>query len=503
MLGSQENLLGSRADTANRNFKAFCSRARKVVGGDAPVRIILLVTALTIAVPMSAAAAVASVPANIMLSGCSSTANKLRYDCTFETDVVTRVTVQWSDGTTVRSAPPSAPGFTHHFRLVGMRAGVLVNWWAFADSAVLTPGMMATGSFVTLALTGAEQAILTIIPAAGGYRVQNVLFPADCSDATGNQMLFIADPRGEIVWYEDPASVTGGGPVVALNVTERGTILAIHNRDIVEYTLEGDLVTHFAAGVDFTDPLHHDVFRRGNSLFALHQVWVPTSVGPQQYDGVTVFDSTGLVGQWDSSALYDPTADCYALNDCMHTNALWVGLDGNWTMSQRTPGRVIQVDGDPLSATYGQLVWELDGQGASGDFAIASAVTTDLTFEGQHNVQLLPNGKLLMFDNEFTPTPGGGAGTGDPIRGLEIQLVGETALITHEYDTGMVGVACQSRGSAFKVDGPDGNVLTTCTDSNTIQEIDATPTVLWEANTACANVPIAGQPYRTIPIELP
>ena len=109
-----------------------------------------------------------------------------------------------------------------------------------------------------------------------------------------------------------------------------------------------------------------------------------------------------------------------------------------------------------------------------------------------------------MFDNEFTPSSGLGAPTGDPIRGLEIQLVGETALITHEYDTGMAGVACQSRGSAFKVEGPDGNVLTTCADNNTIQEIDATPTVLWQANTACTGaVPIVGQPYRAIPIELP
>ena len=501
MLGPQENLLGAGVD---RKFRRTLLRARRFIARRAPVRMIPLVTALTLALSASAGAAVAAVPANIMISGCSSTANKLRYDCTFETDVVTRVTIQWNDGTTVRSAPPSAPGFTHQFRLVGMRAGVAVNWWAFADSAVLTPGMTVSGSFVTQPLTGTQQAALTIIPAAGGYHVQSVLFPADCGSGTGNQMLFIADAGGAVVWYEDPAPVTGGGPIVALNVTERGTILAIHGGDIVEYTLEGDLVSYFQAGIDFTDPLHHDVFRRDSRLFALHQMWVPTSVGMQQYDGVTVFDSTGLVRQWDSSALYDPAADCYALNDCMHTNSLWVGPDGSWTMSQRTPGRVIQIDGDPTSATYGQLVWELDGQGGTGDFAIDSSVTADLTFEGQHNVQFLPNGKLLMFDNEFSPTTGLGAPTGSPIRGLEIQFVGETALITHEYDTGMAGAGCQTRGSAFKVEGPDGNVLTTCADNNTIQEIDATPTVLWQANTACTGaVPIVGQPYRAIPIELP
>jgi hypothetical protein len=88
-------------------------------------------------------------------------------------------------------------------------------------------------------------------------------------------------------------------------------------------------------------------------------------------------------------------------------------------------------------------------------------------------------------------------------RGLEIQFVGSTAVITQEYSTTLPVAACSSRGSAFKVGGPRGNVLTTCADSNTIQEIDSVGTILWEANTSCRGVAIAGQPYRTIPIELP
>ncbi|NQZ98953.1 MAG: aryl-sulfate sulfotransferase [Myxococcales bacterium] len=479
-----------------------------MTGGDVPVRTLLLVTALTLAVPALAGAA------NFVTSSCTTTKNKLRYDCTFETDTATSVAVEWDDGTTVRSAPRSAIGSTHDFRLVGMRAGVVVNWRAETGGMLVTPGSTVTGSFMTSKLDRHEWAALSLVSTVVGYSVQNVLFPADCGTPVlpGNQMLFIADHAGGVVWYQDPARVTGGGPIVALNFTERGTILAIHGEDIVEYTLEGDLVTHFEKGVDFTNTVHHDVFRRGNHLFALSSVDVLFSDGTeQQYDGVMGFDDSGWVAEWDSSGLYDPydstaaidpSTDCYSLKDCRHTNALWVGRDDSWTMSQRTPGRVIQVDGDPSSATFKEVLWELDGQGVNGDFAIVSSVTTDLTFEGQHNVQFLPNGKLLMFDNEFDPYAGAPTGTGSA-RGLEIRLVGSNAVITDEYDTGWPGGDCSSRGSAFKIDGPSSNVLTTCADSNTIQEIDSSGITLWEAKTSCGGATIAGQPYRAIPIELP
>lgn len=469
------------------------------------MRTIPFVAVLVLFAPVSAGAVYATGTANIVASSCVSTTNKLRYDCTFTTDVETTVTVSWDDGTTARSVPRSEPGLAHDFRLVGMQAGVVVNWMARASSVVVTGGATATGSFTTSSLTGAERSALTV-GVSGGHGVQSILFPADCSGGGGarNQTLFIADDTGAVIWYEDPSPVTGGGQIVALNFTDRRTILAIHGSDIVEYTLEGDLVTHLAAGVDFTNSVHHDVFRRDSRLFSLSSVTVNIGKGvTQQYDGVMVFDRTGLVQQWDSSALYDPAADCYDPNDCMHTNALWVGQDSSWTMSQRTAGRVVQVDGDPFSATYGQVVWELDGQGIDGNFSIASAVSTDLTFEGQHNIQILPDGELLLFDNEFDPYPAPGAGMGDPVRGLEIRLVGTTAVITAEYDTGRSGSACNSRGSAFKVKGSGGNVLTTCTDSNLIQEIDSTGTVLWEASTACSVGAVIDQPYRTIPIELP
>jgi len=506
---SQENLLGSRADTLDGKFKPSCLRARRLTGRGAPVRTLLLVTALALAVPALAGAA------NIVSSSCSATNdNKLRYDCTFETDAATSMAVEWDDGTTVRSAPPGAIGFTHDFRLVGMRAGSVVNWTAETDAMLVTPGSTVTGSFMTETLSRHEWAALTLVSVGAGYSVQNVLFPADCGTPVlpPNQMLFIADDAGGVVWYQDPASETGGGQIVALNFTERRTILAIHGEDIVEYTLEGDLVTHFEKGVHFTDTVHHDVFRRGDHLFALSSEMIEIDDDiSQQYDGVLVFDSNGLVDEWDSSGLYDPfdptvgidpSTDCYTELDCRHTNALWVGRDDTWTMSQRMPGRVIQVDGDPSSATFKQVLWDLDGQGASGDFEIVSSVSLDKTFEGQHNVQFLPNGKLLMFDNEFEPHPGSGLGTGIA-RGLEIRLVGSHAIITDEYNTWRSGAECSSRGSAFKVDGPSGNVLTTCTERNTIKEIDSTGFPLWEANPSCNGATIAGQPYRAIPIELP
>jgi len=501
------------------------ARARRITDGHGPLLperrwsragggVRLLSSALLLAVFVFAQAAQATAMANIVRSSCSETSNKLRYDCSFETDLATTVRVEWDDGTTVRSTPPSAFGLHHHFRLVGMRAGVVVRWRAQTNTKLALGGSTATGSFTTLSLDTAEQAALTILPAMGGHTVQSVLFPADCGGPTAppNQMLFIADPGGQVVWYQDPSTETGGGSIGALNVTEHGTILAIHHNDIVEYTLEGDLVTHLDQGVDFTGIVHHDVFRRGDRLFALSSVDVLLSDGTdQQYDGVLVFDGSGLIDSWDASELYipaisagayDPSTDCYSDSDCTHTNALWVGRDDTWTMSLRTPGRVIQVDGDPASPTYGQLLWDLDGQGVTGDFALVSSATIDTTFEGQHNVQFLPNGKLLMWDNEFQPHPGAGASTGMS-RGLEIRLVGGYAAITHEYNTWSSGALCFSRGSTFKIDGPHGNVLTTCADGNTIQEVDSMGRTLWEAQTSCSGTPLSGVPYRTIPIELP
>jgi len=472
------------------------------------MRIIRVVIALTLVASAPAGASLLEV-ANIVSASCAMTSNKLRYDCTFETDLLTTLNVEWDDGTTVRSAAPSAPGLVHDFRLVGMRAGAVVHWKAWADSRIPSLGSMATGSFTTSALSGAELSSLAIVRSDRGHKVQNILFPADCSGGSGpgNQMLFIADHTGAVVWYQDPSIETGGGQIAALNVTDRGTILAIHGRDIVEYTLEGEVVTHLVHGVDFSNPVHHDVFRRGNRLFALHYMSVADLNGNEQrYDGVTVFDASSIVDQWDLSSLYDPVMDCYETNDCVHTNALWVGHDGSWTLSQRTPGRVIQIDGDPTSATYGQLLWELDGQGVNGDFTIASssAGIRDWTFEGQHNVQFLSNGNLLLFDNEFVPHPRPGAGTGNAVRALELQFRGSSVVLLREYDTGMFGgSACPTRGSAFKIDWPGGNVLTTCSDSNRIQEIAPSGTLLWEASTSCPSATLTGQPYRTIPVEFP
>ncbi|MCH2172972.1 aryl-sulfate sulfotransferase [Myxococcota bacterium] len=477
-------------------------------------RIRIALSVLTLAMASMTWAAGAAGVASIVHSNCSATDNKLRYDCTFDTDIATAVTVEWDDGTTVRSTAPSPIGLTHRFRLVGMRAGVRVNWRAWTSPMAAVAVSATTGSFWTSHLKVHEWATLTILPAMGGHSVQSVLFPADCGGSIrpDNQMLFIADTGGEVVWYQDPSAETGGGQVGALNLTERRTILAIHNGDIVEYTLEGELVTHLRRNVDFFDTVHHDVFRRGNRLFALSSVETVISDGSeQQYDGVLVFDGSGLTDSWDSSNLYiperfsgtyDPSTDCYSSNDCTHTNALWVGRDDTWTMSQRTPGRIIQIDGDPSSTTYGQVLWELDGQSAHGDFTIVSSLTSDTTFEGQHNVQFLPNGELLMFDNEFEPYTGPLGGTGIA-RALQIRLIGSFAAITQEYLTGLTGHLCSSRGSAFKIDGPNGKILTTCTDDNKIQEINSAGVTLWKAQTSCGAATLTGLPYRTIPIELP
>ena len=82
-------------------------------------------------------------------------------------------------------------------------------------------------------------------------------------------------------------------------------------------------------------------------------------------------------------------------------------------------------------------------------------------------------------------------------------MIGSVAAITQEYNTWSSGSLCSSRGSAFKIDGPNGNVLTTCADDNTIQEINSMGMTLWEAQTSCNGATLTGLPYRTIPMELP
>ena len=111
--------------------------------------------------------------------------------------------------------------------------------------------------------------------------------------------------------------------------------------------------------------------------------------------GYQEFDPSGtLVGEWNSNDHIHPTETYdywgYGPNpfDYCHGNAIEEDVDGNLLMSFRHLNAVHKVD-----RNTGNIIWRLGGQ--LSDFTF----TNDAGFSGQHDIRLLPNGNVTIFDN--------------------------------------------------------------------------------------------------------
>ncbi len=128
--------------------------------------------------------------------------------------------------------------------------------------------------------------------------------------------------------------------------------------------------------------------------------------------------------------------------DYMHMNKVTRDFDGNYLISSRHTDAIYKISSDSA-----KVMWVFGGIG--NQFTLTDSDAR--WFSGQHDVQRLPNGHIIFFDNGSKIYP-------DYCRAIEYDLDEEakTATIAWEYDYGQ-SMTSRSRGSVQRFE--NGNTL--------------------------------------------
>lgn len=134
-------------------------------------------------------------------------------------------------------------------------------------------------------------------------------------------------------------------------------------------------------------------------------------------------DQQNLVWEWKARDHFSPAMfvdSLYGFDpngfDYLHANAVEEDANGDLLISARTANAVFKIDRSTDS-----VAWILGGN--FSDFTLVN----DQGFTGQHDVRVLPNGNISLFDNDLADLPGS--------RGVvyELDTLNWTATKVHEY----------------------------------------------------------------------
>ncbi len=433
-------------------------------------------------------------------------ANALRVDCTVDGNPPSALEIRFApaDGSLPeRAVTGSGPVVT----LYGMVEETPYTWIA---TPVGRPEEAVGGTLTT----GELSPFLDIAAPAVGptTATESLLYLYGCG---GGTYAVITRPDGRLWWYQalDSGLEGFGHNAIALTLTPDDTLLVNLDRGIVrEWDLAGNLLFEVTAnGGDLPRPLHHDLFRRGGYTYMLNAHEETYADDPLAYvtDGIYVLDATGVeIASWDLDSFITPSGDNPLAAgywrqpfpfgvDWSHANGLYVE-EGTLDLyvSFYMLDTVLKMAGDPLSPDFGTVAWVLPGSPVSpwwgtGDMVVTSEITEDLTFEGQHNPSILPDGRLLLFDNERSP--------GDSrTLVLDLDPDGGTAEIEEAWDLGRL---CPIQGSAFPLE--NGNVIATCASGTIFYELaPGVPDPVRTVTPRCSAGLFFGYVPRAIPISL-
>ncbi len=127
---------------------------------------------------------------------------------------------------------------------------------------------------------------------------------------------------------------------------------------------------------------------------------------------------------WDYLPITDSYFDLTAQNiDLIHANALAVDLDGNILISMRHLSCIVKIDRET-----GNISWILGGKENQFTFVNEHESNSPTYFSYQHDISVLPNGNITLFDNGNQHSP-------QYSRGVEYKLDEKnmTATLVWEY----------------------------------------------------------------------
>ncbi|MBO9596072.1 MAG: aryl-sulfate sulfotransferase [Niabella sp.] len=333
--------------------------------------------------------------------------------------------------------------------------------------------------------------------------------------------IIMVDGNGRIRWYWQINDIG----VRAATLTPRGTILAMLRppvADIIDDTpkQEADSLRKmdepirrgaigFAGGtaiaeIDLTGKMlwridmdtvldgkykviHHDVrMDADGNIVTLVRNKLPfnmSKIGGSGMDtlggeGILVMNNKGkevwswnVWDRWD--ILKDPLIKEFAY-DRFHANALNFDKDGNYLISMAIEDQIWKIN-----ATTGDIMWKL---GKNGNFKMDTA----LYFSFQHDVQINPQGDLMIFDNSLWKHRSGAVSFKLDTVKWEATSKIEAFLPREKYTSRM--------GSAYLL--PNGQLLQCSSKTGSVMVTDLNGKILWELNAYFV-------PYRAeyIPVE--
>jgi hypothetical protein len=310
--------------------------------------------------------------------------------------------------------------------VVGLRASTKYSLTVEA----LGPGGQVTSESQT-ATTGELPAGIRTLRLMGtghtssGFTLVVPLLPDTTMNADGFVVAF--DGTGEIRWYR---RFPGAWPVEAKQ-QPNGHITVFVGRSYgwqpnagsyVELTPAGDVVRSFAvASGYYTDPHELLLSFRDTNVVATHLLGYEirnydlSAIGGSAQASLAVHtierhSATGtVVFRWSASSTFTP-ADWPIPNaratDLVHPSSLAIAPDGGYVVSFQGMDEITKID-----STTGAVLWRLGGR--HNQFQIADDPLNG--FLGQHNVQVLENGHVLMLDDHFR-------GSTAPARAVEYSI---------------------------------------------------------------------------------
>ena len=207
--------------------------------------------------------------------------------------------------------------------------------------------------------------------------------------------MMMINSLGEVVWFQESNT--------ALNRVFRpyanSYVALISKSDLVEISYGGDTLMHLEYGVNgFDRKLHHDVMKDNeNNYVALTHEKLAINLlahgGDEldtiKHDGIIKLSANGeKLWSWNLSDHLNPLEGREVIRktaDWGHANALEIDSDGNYLMSFRDFNEIWKIDSES-----GVVIWKY------GDHFIKDS---EHHFFGQHSINLMSSGDLLMFDN--------------------------------------------------------------------------------------------------------
>ena len=400
--------------------------------------------------------------------------NALRAWCDVVTEPPSAVDLRFwkSDGSGAERVHRGAAG-DDRIGLYIMSADAEYSWEATVPA---DPGVVATGTFHTEIPPDGATIGATI---NGASSADHFLMASPCL-SSGLAVVMTTD--GDVVWYQQFSD--RGEPLVALSWTEDGTLLGLTISEVVEVDWMGSEKFSVLRGTDFTEDIHHDLFKRNGHIYVLFQERAFFFDEEYIMDGLLVFDPTGAIeATWHLQDVFEPPAPSGRLGaiDYTHANALFVAEDGDILFSMRHLSAVAKLNGDLSSPDFGDILWRLSGDQDNldfgSDFEIDEALDKgDASFAMQHNVQWLPDGRLALFDNR--------AISFQDSRVLVIDI-DEGAGVADVQDIYQLDQHCRFQGGAWHTAA--GNPVATCAPSNEMYEFapGAFDTPVYDARYFC------------------